>query len=72
MVKAEDIRGGYGYKKEKPYNSILPYLRSKAVQEQEEHKKPAIKMVRKSEKAEEPDYTLNGYDKARQEILAEE
>lgn len=30
MVTGADIKSGYGQKKEKPYNSILPYLRSKA------------------------------------------
>lgn len=62
MVRAEDVKRV----NEKPYNSILPYLRSK---EQEERKKPSIKLVTK---ANQPDYTQNDYDKARQEILAEE
>ena len=35
MVKAEDIKNGQGYKKEKPYNSILPYLRQKEAERKE-------------------------------------
>ena len=29
MVTATDVKSGYGQKKAKPYNSIIPYLRSK-------------------------------------------
>lgn len=29
MITGVDVKSGYGQKKEKPYNSILPYLRSK-------------------------------------------
>lgn len=30
MITGADIKAGYGAKKEKPYNSILPYLKAKA------------------------------------------
>ncbi len=29
MVTAVDVKSGYGQKKAKPYNSIIPYLKSK-------------------------------------------
>ena len=30
MITGADIKSGYGQKKAKPYNSILPYLRAEA------------------------------------------
>jgi hypothetical protein len=31
MVTAVDVKSGYGQKKAQPYNSIIPYLRSKQI-----------------------------------------
>lgn len=31
MVTAVDVKSGYGQKKAEPYNSIIPYLRSKQI-----------------------------------------
>lgn len=68
MVKAEDIK----YVKERSYDSILPYLRSKAQKAEKAdtvrtpvHKKPV-------NEAQTPATTLNAYDEARREILEEE
>ena len=31
MVTAVDVKSGYGQKKAKPYNSIIPYLKAKQI-----------------------------------------
>lgn len=73
MITGADVKSGYGQKKEKPYNSILPYLRAKEAEKAEARKKPASpKSIKKPVKIEEPDYIQNEYDMARLEILAEE
>ena len=46
MITGADVKNGYGYKKEKPYNSILPYLRAKEA-EKGEAKKATHKPVEK-------------------------
>lgn len=54
MITGADVKNGYGYKKEKPYNSILPYLRAKEAEKAEAGKQPAspkpIEMAEKEEK----------------------
>ena len=73
MVMGTDVRAGYGYKKEKPYNSIIPYLRAKqAEREQEDYKEPKKHSIKRVTKAEEPEDTLDEYARARRKILAEE
>ncbi len=62
MVRAEDVRNGYGYKKPQPYNSILPYLRGKA-----EKATKGVKTVTKPEDHKEP--VRDQYAQAKLEIL---
>ena len=62
MYTSQDYLSGYGQKREKPYLSILPYLRNKA----QESTKANITPV---DKTKEPE---NSYNEARRSILLEE
>ncbi len=74
MVRAEDVKGGYGQQKKKPSTSILPYLRAKQAEEAEAKRSSSPKPVEKKteKKAEEKaPHKEETYEEAIHSILSE-
>lgn len=49
MITGADVKSGYGQKREKPYNSILPYIKDKKVKEAESVKEADLKTAKTGE-----------------------
>lgn len=74
MITAQDVKSGYGQKREKPHTSVLPYLRAQAAEKEKAAAGNKLAPPRNSktepEKTTERDAVeLDQYDKARLEIL---
>lgn len=63
MITAQDVKSGYGQKIEKPYTSVLPYLRAQAAEK--EKAVAGNKLALPKNTKSEPEKATNKNDKAR-------